>query len=229
MRKFFFILLLACSLYACDTIGVGQTFSTVDELQQTKQLHLVQHYTSISERPIAYDIAYYSNAFEFINTTLKNGERKTQLLLTIKTQRGSYNLKKQLLLQIDSVNYQLPFVRVEIENDEVSYTSTTSTPRTENITVCIPSSTQEVTKSDGTKETVTIPATSETKTVTVYDNSTINNTDFLRKDKAIVALDDEIIAKIKNSKQFAFKIYYDFHGVWLKPDEYQKRNLKAFL
>lgn len=232
MKKFLYCSIFALFFAACASIpmGVSFPFQTEDELQKTKQSHLLQKgYFSKSERPYYLENAYYDSEFEFIKVATKNGEAKTHLLLTINTRRAAANLKKQLLLQIDSVNYELAFERVEIENNEVSYSTSTTTPRLESVTVCVPSSTQEVTKSDGTKETIRIPAKSETKSVMVYDQSTTNTTDLLRSDKAIIALSDEIIQKIKNSKQFKFKIYYEFHGIWLEPYQEQNRALKAFL
>jgi hypothetical protein len=178
MKIIIFYLFIACYWAACASItGFSQSFNTEDELQQTRQSHLLQKgYFSKSERPYYLENAYYDSEFEFIKTATKNGEPKVHLLLTINTRRAAASLKKQLLLQIDSVNYELPFERVEIENSEISYSSTSTTPRFENVTVCIPSSTQEVTKADGTKETVTVPASSETKSVTVYDHKALYRT-----------------------------------------------------
>jgi hypothetical protein len=65
--------------------------------------------------------------------------------------------------------------------------------------------------------------------VTLYDNTTTNETNYLRRDEAMIQLDSLQRMKLKNATSVEFKIYYEHHGVWLMPYTTQLNELRRFL
>lgn len=229
MKQLFFYYSIICLFSSCS-IGYNTQFVTEDEAQKIKKKHLLQSgYYVKTERNFINENSYFDSEFQFIKADSNNTLVSNKMILILKSHRTGEKLKKQILIKIDDKEFFLPIHKVEIQNSEFNSTETVETTRSENVTVCIPERKEEVTKADGTKETVTIPATSEIQAVTVKDESHISHVSPIRIDRITVFLNDAMISEIKKAQKLSFKIYYEEHGVWLNPYLSQIEKLKIFL
>jgi hypothetical protein len=224
MKTILFSLAFSLSFVACDM--TNQQYTTLDEVAKQEYKHLRQQaYSCKSER--AYDNTLVSHSFEFIKNIKE--EHNVKILLNINSLRSAEPLKRQMIVKLNEEVIVLPYLSVRSNNDAQNVSSTTSTPRYQSVTIDIPESTQEITKADGTKETVKIPASTRSESVLVNDQVSHNEVQFLRNEQAMIQLNSDVINKIKNANSLSFKIYYENHGIWLKPSEAQLYSLKSFL
>lgn len=223
------MLLSACSSNF-NYVGSNYQFTTNDEFKKTINKHLVQSgYYSRSERKTYHDNSYKSSDFEFIKVDSIGSYPINKMIVTVTSHRTGEKLKHQLLIKLDSAVFILPFHQIEIKNSEEHYTEKVENSRNELISVCIPERQEEIVKPDGTKETITIPSTTETKWVTVTDESHIPHVNPIRIERITIFFTNSIIDEIKKAQKLSFKIYYDEHGVWLNPYDKQIAVLKDFL